>query len=322
MRTGVSYVGHHNPKHLEIDLRDMNQLGLDDVLLAAQENDFVHFTGKIRYLPQLAKEQGLRPIAIFWGALNLFGGGRSSQFLLENPAGFQVGRINEHRSAGCYVNPICVDRIQEMIDTIAELGFEGYFIDEPTPLRDCFCPSCQDKFEAWYDSSLLEASTDLQETFRQRCVIDYITTIADYCKANHPALETMCCLMPIDKAMWEAAANIPHLDNLGTDIYWTNNDRDVEEMGPIIQDLAMLCRRQEKIHHEWLQCWRVRQGNEGRVFDQGKILVREQPDALYIWAWEGQIGTTETCDDPERAWAEAGKVLALAREHPGGHLRQ
>ena len=30
MRTGVSYTGHHNPKHLEVDMQEMQELGLDD----------------------------------------------------------------------------------------------------------------------------------------------------------------------------------------------------------------------------------------------------------------------------------------------------
>jgi len=205
MRTGVSYMGHHNPRHIETDVREMRRLGLDDVLLAAQENDFAHFTGKLHFTPQIAREYGLRPIAIFWGALNLFGGGRSSQFLLEHPEGFQVGRDGSCRPAGCYVNPVCVARIKEMIDTIAERGFEGYFVDEPTPLRDCFCRSCRERFASWYQRDLVTAPAEMQEEFRQRCVIDYVRTIADYCKAAHPELETMCCIMPCDRDMWPTA---------------------------------------------------------------------------------------------------------------------
>jgi hypothetical protein len=49
------------------------------------------------------------------------------------------------------------------------------------------------------------------------------------------------------------------------------------------------------------------------VLQQGKVLIHEKPDALYIWAWEGQTGVTETCDDPVRAWAKACEVLALAK---------
>jgi hypothetical protein len=313
MKTGVTYMGHHNPKHIKADMRAMRRLQLDDVLVAAQENDFVHFRGKIEFTPELAREQGLRPVAIFWGALNLFGGGRSSQFLLEHPEGFQVARDGSHRSAGCYVNPVCIARIEEMIDEVAELGFEGYFVDEPTPLRECFCPSCRQRFAEIYGGDLLQASEAQTEEYRSRCVLDYVRTIADYCADNHPALETICCIMPVDRSMWQAVGSIASLHNIGTDVYWVNEQRDVEEMRPLVREVAEIARQSGKLHHEWLQCWVARRGNEQRIYDQGRILVEEQPDALYIWAWQGQVGTTETCEDPEQAWAKACEVLAHAK---------
>ena len=313
MRTGVAYMGHHNPKHLKTDLIEMKELALDDLFVCLQENDFLHFPGKVAFTPQIAKEVGIRPIAVFWGAFNLFGGGRSSQFLLENPDCFQVASDGGHRSAGCYVNPKVTDRVQEMIDIIAQRGYEAYFVDEPTPLRDCFCLSCRNQFEAWYGSPLHLAEPAQQEVFRQRCVVDYIRKIADYCKANHPSLETICCLMPVDMAMWEAAAEIESLDNIGTDVYWVNRDNDLEEMKPLLDDMAAIAWRHNKVHHEWLECWNTRNGHEPRVLQTGEILVREQPDALYVWAWEGQVGTKETCDNPQLAWAQALKVLAMAK---------
>lgn len=313
MLTGVAYMGHHNPQHLETDMRDMKALQLDDVLLCAQENDFRHFTGKLDFTPGIARDHGLRPLAIFWGVLNLFGGGRSSQFLLDNPAGFQVKADGSHHSAGCYVNPLCVARIKEMIDIIAEKGFAGHFIDEPTPLRDCYCPSCRAKYDEWYSGDLLTAPADQQEAFRQRCVVAYVRDISRYCKHTHPQLETMCCLMLHDDVMWQKTAEIDELDNLGTDIYWVNNDREVEEMTPAVNQLEALCKQHGKIHHEWLQCWNVRKGKEARIAEQGAILVREKPDALYVWAWQGQIGTTETCDDPVTAWGYARQILEQAK---------
>ena len=314
MRTGVSYMSHHNPKHIETDIREMERLRLDDVLVSAQENDFVHFTGKITFTPEIARAYGIRPIAIFWGALNLFGGGRSSQFLLEHPEAFQVGKDGSHRPAGCYVNPVSIAQIERMVDTIAELGFAGYFVDEPTPLRDCFCPSCRERFADWYGGDLLKAAEEEQRAFRERCVADYVTTISDYCKANHPNLETMYCIMPVDQSMWQMAGEIATLDNLGTDLYWINNNRDVEEMRPVIRDMDALCRQYGKVHHEWLQCWSVQRGCEARILDQGRVLVEECPDALYIWAWEGQVGTTESCENPPVAWAQACEVLAMAKD--------
>lgn len=314
MKSGVSYMGHHNPKFLEIDLLEMKRLMLDDVLLAAQENDFVHMTGKLEFAPRIAEDYGIRPVVIFWGALNLFGGGRSSQFLLENPTGFQVGRDGSHRAAGCYVNPLCVSRIKEMVDIIVERGFRGYFVDEPTPLRECYCDSCRRRYDQWYSGSLTDAPPGQLETFRQRCVVDYVREISEYCKETHPDLETMCCLMPHDSEMWRQVSDIAALDNLGTDIYWINNDRDVREMVPIVGEMRELCGRSGKVHHQWLQCWNVKRGREGRIEDQGRILIQGKPDSLYVWAWEGQIGTTETCEDPEAAWRVACDVLRTAKE--------
>ncbi len=313
MRTGVSYMGHHNPEHIESDISEMKNLQLDDVLLAAQENDFVHFPGKLKFTSDIAAAHELRPVCIFWGALNLFGGGRSSQFLLEHPEGRQVGADGILKPAGCYMNPACQARIMEMIDTIADLGFRGYFIDEPNPLRDCFCSSCQRTFWAWYGGDLFKANKNERELFRHKCVVEYVKQIAGYCKANHPQLETMTCLMPIDKEIWHEASRIDDLDNLGTDIYWVNENKYVEEMTPLVNQLDNLCKTSLKIHHEWLQCWKVKRGNEQRILEQGKILVRERPDSLYVWAWKGQIGTTESCDDPATCWDYACEVFRLAK---------
>ncbi len=313
MRTGVSYMGHHNPRHLKTDMADLKSLACDDVLLAAQENDFVHMTGKLTFLPGIARDVGIRPVAIFWGALNLFGGGRSSQFLLENPSGHQVRRDGSHHPAGCYVNPLCAERIRQMVDRIAELGFEGYFIDEPRPI-DCYCASCREMYETWYGGDLPEADAPRLAEFRGRCVMHYVGELARYIKTNHAGLETMCCLMPADRQLWAAAAEVAELDNLGTDIYWVNNDRPVREAEPMVRDLAGLCARHGKTHHEWLQCWHVRAGREDRVRLQGDVLIRQRPDALYVWAYEGQIGTVEACDDPQLAWSKAREILLQAKE--------
>jgi hypothetical protein len=315
MRTGVTYMGNLNPRHVAADMLEMKDLLLDDLFIAIQEIDFDHFPGKYRYPAEIAADFGMRPIAIFWGALNLFGGGRSSQFLLEHPEGHQVGRDGSYRPEGCYVNPLCVDRIEAMIDIVAGAGYEGYFVDEPTPLVDCYCRSCRGKFEDRHGKNLAAAAADENIAFRHECVVDYVKTIADYCKSTHPQLETMTCLMPIDKSMWGPVAEIDTLDNLGTDIYWVNDDNDVEEMAPIVRELGAICKRRRKTHHEWLQCWCVKKDHEHRIVEQGKILIREQPDSLYVWAWKGQLGTSESCDDPEAAWQQACDLLREAKEH-------
>ncbi len=119
---------------------------------------------------------------------------------------------------------------------------------------------------------------------------------------------------PRDKTLWEVSASIKNLDSLGTDIYWVNEDLDFKDAIPTVRELDQLCKKHGKIHHEWLQCWDVRKGREPQIYDLGKILVRENPDALYIWGWQGQVGTVETCDVPLEAWKYACRVIELANE--------
>jgi len=313
MRTGLSYMGHHNPRHMETDLKDIKSLGCDDVLLAAQENDFVHMTGKLDYFPGLAQKHGIRPLVIFWGALNCFGGGRSSQFLLEVPQAHQVEKDGTHNPSGCYNNPDCIEYVKGMIDRVATCGFKGYFIDEPSIIK-CFCPSCKELFDGMYQGDLHETDAHKEMYFRKKSVVRYVCLISDYVKTKHPDMETLCCMMPSDRQIWEDVALIDSLDNLGTDIYWVNNNKDVKQMRPLIKDLTKLCTQHRKQNHQWLQAWGVKKGKEQRIIDQGNILVDENPDALYVWAYQAQIGTAETCEDPQTAWTAACEILKKAKQ--------
>ncbi|MFZ4660167.1 MAG: hypothetical protein ACOYNY_24365 [Caldilineaceae bacterium] len=42
MKTGVSYLGHHNPKHMATDFRAMRELQRDDLFRCMQVTAFVH----------------------------------------------------------------------------------------------------------------------------------------------------------------------------------------------------------------------------------------------------------------------------------------
>ncbi|MCP4648531.1 MAG: hypothetical protein GY853_00435 [PVC group bacterium] len=312
MRTGISYMGHHNPKHVAADLEDIKALGCDDVLLACQENDFVYMRGKPDFFPALAKNAGIRPLMILWGALNLFGGGKSSQFLLDNPQTHQVHKDGSYDPAGCYNNQFCVEYIKKLIDYSIKQGFKGYFIDEPS-LLDCYCLSCQQDFELMFGQALHDAETKLIYEFRRKCVVNYVKTITEHVKLVDPNMETLCCVMPRDRVLWASTAGIETLDNLGTDIYWVNEDTDIKQMSPMVNELACLCRDNNKKHHQWLQAWGVQKGREMRIREQGEVLLREKPDTLYVWAYQAQLGTSETCEDPAASWAAACKILKKAK---------
>ena len=309
MRTGVSYMGHHNPKHLKTDLEDIKSLGCDDVLFAIQENDLVYMNGKVEFGPRIAKDCGLNPIAVFWGALNLFGGGRSSQFLLNNPDCHQVMEDGSYHESGCYNHPKARDYIKQFIDRAARCGFTGYFVDEPT-ITECYCDHCYEAYKKKYSGQLKSAMETQKELFRKECISDYVLDISSYAKKNHPEMEISCCLMPMDKQAWQETAKIDSLDSLGTDIYIANDERiDPQEMRPLVRELAQICEKHGKKHHQWLQAWGVKKGNEKRVQKMAEVLIDENPDALYVWAYLAQVGTSESCEDPEAVWKAVSEML-------------
>jgi hypothetical protein len=144
-------------------------------------------------------------------------------------------------------------------------------------------------------------------------VIRYVEAVAGHVKAGHPEAETFCCIPPEDQALWPEVAALGPLDNVGTDVYWANTGQDIRAAEPVAGELAHLCRAAGKRQHQWLQCWGVRAGNEPRIAELGKVLCAARPHGLYVWAFEGQVGTNEACDDPPRAWAAACAVLRLAK---------
>jgi len=164
-----------------------------------------------------------------------------------------------------------------------------------------------------HEGNLLETDSEKEFFFRKTSIVRYVCLLADYIKTRHPQLETMCCMMPQDKNFWEDIARIDSLDSLGTDIYWVNEKADVEQMRPLVREMAALCKTNKKLHHQWLQAWGVNRSKESRIIEQGEILLCEKPDALYVWAYQGQIGTSESCDDPQAAWDAASEILKKAK---------
>ena len=53
---------------------------------------------------------------------------------------------------------------------------------------------------------------------------------------------------------------------------------------------------------------------KGRVRLQGDVLIWQGPNALCLWAYEGQVGTIEACDDPQLARSNAREILLQAKE--------
>ncbi len=220
MDLGVSYVAAHLPQHMEADMRHLAEIGCTEVLFALQENHIYTMTGALRFGAAIARAQGIRPLVVFWGFANTFGGGRMSRLLLNDPEMWRRGKDGTPTPMACLNNPKLVDRFAEFATLCHEHGYEGIFVDEPTP-QECFCSHCQSRFQEGFGEGLHAAEgTADYEAFQIQTVSNYTDAVCKRVKAIDAGLETVTCIMPHDRAAWDRVVAIPELDVFGTDPYW------------------------------------------------------------------------------------------------------
>jgi hypothetical protein len=304
MNLGMTYIPSHLPKHIETDMQALNRIGCDEVLFALSENNLFVLEGAWKFGAKIARENGLRPLAVVWGYANTFGGGRISQIMLNDPEMWVRDRKGAPVPLACFNNPKIIARFLEIVDRLVAASFEAIFVDEPTP-QDCWCDHCREKFWQAYGEDMEKCAGSLDdEDFRRRDTTDYVRAICSGVKQAHPELATMACLMPQDRACWEEIAALEHLDDFGTDPYWLFEPMHLTLSEGV--DLSQACRalavRHRKRSHVWLNAWKIPAGREPEIYTGGLALAGTGHDSLFTWSYLGGLGTNEESDNPAEVW--------------------
>jgi len=318
MRYGTAYMGTHTPEGLRRELEEIKRLGFDEIVLACQENDFMHFTGKIEFCPKIARELGLITLVNLWGFASAFGGGRISRLVADYPEvmvvgpdgkpGFTEWPAGNRIQPGCPNHPLVVERARKFAQAAIDAGADGFFWDEPTQF-DCYCSACLSLFRDAGSGDLKTAPEAARKAFRSRSVARWVEEMSGWVKKENPKLVTSTCVMPSDRDAWKDAAGCPSLDSLGTDTYWMLENKPVSWMTEPCLALVEEARKNRKSPHLWLQCWKIIRGRERELVEASVELAKAKPGTIYVWAYRGQLGTTEACDAPDAAWACAVEGL-------------
>jgi hypothetical protein len=307
---GVSYIPVHNPKHISTDMQEISGIGCNEVLFALSENNLFILDGAWKFGPAIARENGLRPLAVVWGYANTFGGGRISQIMLNDTEMWIRDRKGNIAPQACFNNPKICSRFFEIADLLAGSGFEGIFVDEPTP-QDCWCPHCREKFKQKYgeDMERYDGRPQYLE-FRRNDTIDYVKAICDGIKKSRPTLTTMACLMPYDRECWDEVAALENLDDFGTDPYWLvdRTNLTLAKSITLSEECRALAARNKKRSHIWLNAWKIRRGDEPEIYTGGLELANTGHDRLFTWSYLGGLGTNEASEDPEEVWKQVSRL--------------
>jgi hypothetical protein len=310
MNLGMTYIPVHLPKHIQSDMRDIAEIGCNTVLFAISENNISILEGAWRHGAAIAREHGLRPLAVVWGYANTFGGGRISQVMLNDTEMWIQDRKGKIAPLACFNNPKIITRFLEIVDLLATSGFEAIFVDEPTP-QDCWCPHCREKFAQSYgkDMQQCEGSPEYKD-FRRVDTVDYVKAICNDIKKRYPGLTTMACLMPQDRACWDAIATLDNLDDFGTDPYWLieASNLTLSESVRLSQECRLLAARNGKRSHIWLNAWKIRRGDEQEIYTGGLALAKTGHDSFFTWSYLGGLGTNEESQNPAEVWKNVSRL--------------
>jgi hypothetical protein len=317
-------MGHYTKEAIRTELEDIYRQGFDEVVLACQENDFHHFTGKVQWTPAIAHELGIKVLINLWGYASAFGGGRISRVVADFPESMVVDEQGRPRplnwdgdtiQPGCPNHPKIVERARVHAAAAIAAGADGFFWDEPTKFN-CYCGACRALFRAHFRADLVGAPAADVAAFRNHSIALWVEGMSHWVKAKNASLVTSTCVMTTDRDGWPAVASSPSLDSLGTDTYWEFSGEPLAWMEEPCRALLVAARAAGKSPHLWLQCWKLHRGREAEIETAAKMLATYGPDTLYVWAYRGQLGTTETCEEPELAWASALRGLHAAGMKP------
>lgn len=303
MKLGLTYIPSHLPDHIKRDMAVIKSIGCGEVLFTIQENHVNTLDGAVRFGAVLAKKSGIVPYVVLWGFANTFGGGRMSNLMLDNQDVWRVGRNGVRIPLGCLNNPKLANGFLKFTGICRDHGFEGIFIDEPTP-QECFCEICRKKFHEMSGGDLLTAGgSEEYRQFQCQTVVTYTANVCAAVKTMDRRLKTFCCVMPLDKECFQAVAKIPELDVFATDPYWlVEKNKNIEWA----VELATMAKKEAdangKESQVWLNLWKIPSGREPEVYSGGKKLAEVGCDSLYAWSYKGGLGTPEECENPARAW--------------------
>ncbi len=328
MRFGCSYFGSRITPHVREDMQYLADNGFDFVIHVFTENDLKYHTGTMTDIVEATHDAGLDVLIDPWGVLQLFGGEAFSHWLNVHPEIKQVAQDGTPLPVACPNNRQTLALITEWAYGAKKTGADEFFWDEPhmynpewfhdrRGLQACFCPACQERYEAYHHRPLPWTYTREVEEFKRQSLTDFmfeLTRLGRQC-----GMPNSVCLLPADLDAegaldWHVVASMEDVDTFGSDPYWALTSQQPETyVAREVRKVLSVCERYEKDHLVWLQGFRIPDGREeevGRAFD---VMITGGVENIAFWGFMGCKYISEiACDNPDDVW---DLLLSRIRTH-------
>ncbi len=327
-RTGVSYFGNRNPRHLVVDLEEMISHNCSFIVHTFSENDRIFYFATMAEFVELSKSVGLEVYLDPWGVGRVFGGEAFSDFALKRRHACQVSGSGELLPAACPNHPEFRSYMRGWIDDAASLGVDVVFWDEPHLFIDyqnasdmraagCTCDSCREKYRELYGDSFPSVESEDFLLFREDSMYDFLKMLTDY--SAEKKLRNAVCLLPYQQDMlgvsdWGRIAAIETLDIIGTDPYWIFFDKELDFVYDYAQKIVHIADEFGKEAQLWIQNFKIPEGREQEVAEAIELGEQAGIKNFAAWSFYGSSYMSYIrSQNPKLVWDILGREYARLR---------
>ena len=328
--TGVAYHGNRMPAHVRADMEEIAKADMDIVVHMLSHTDWERHGKVMKDICRMTEDAGLEVWMDNWG----IGGtpGDKSHFLSQYPDAHMIYSNGEmHPWQICLTNPDYRSFVKKWIDAVADMGVKTIIWDEPSvptkriesgsDLRyyTCACPRCKKIFEEKYGHPMPLLRDAEAEDFAIDLMVDFFRDVTDY--SASAGIKNVTCLVPryfflAELKLIKKLAALPHMDNLGTDPYWSNygtgldpdwlKDHDgfhpYEYVYSRTKSVLELTDGFGKEHNLWVQAHAVDAGHEEEIIWATEAAYDAGARCILAWSYAAAESNNYRCQRPEIAW--------------------
>jgi hypothetical protein len=330
-KTGVSYFGTRDPRHMKQDMADIAAHHCTFVVHTFSEADYYFYTKAMKRLVGVSHDEGLEVHLDPWGVGGIFGGEAFSRFVMENPDQCQRQADGMQLPAACLNRESFRAFMRQWVDAAAATGADVIFWDEPhffipravwrgTQRPDewaCTCEACRALFSKRFGHSMPAVIDDDVILFRDESIVSFFTEMTTYVRDK--GIGNALCVLPQENPLigissWDKLAAIPSIDIFGTDPYWIvfgkPLDDYVRDAAAKIVDISV---RYDKEPQMWVQAYGVPAGREDEVGRAVRVIGDEGIRNIAAWSYRGGAPMNIASDNPDRVWEVLGEAYRKVR---------
>jgi len=329
---GASYFGNRILRYVEQDMRALRRDQFDYVVHTFSEFDLLFHRQNMADIVRLSQDSGLKVYLNPWGIGNVFGGEPFSNFVSQQYRdACQILDDGQTVPMACPNAPAFRDYMRQWVEAAAAMQPDGIFWDEPhfheqgflssvAGRWGCRCDHCRRKFKKLFGYAMPRQENADVIRFKRQSIRDLVSQLSRAIAGSEMRniLFLTANIEPenIPEA-WSQYARMAAVDTLATGPYWRWHGRPLESVRTYSENLARLCKTNQKSSQLWIQCCKIPAGYESEIATAAGMAAASGIRDIAFWGFEG-CGHESwiACENPAACWQQALQSIVNSSNSP------